>query len=178
MPRPPKHGSRQLERLIRENALDGRTKTARMLRMIADDLAEDAGGWTRLTNREKLLIDRTATAAVIMQSIEGWVLTQPGPVDEKGDLLNVLRRGYLAYLAQVTRCLVALGLKPDRADRGPTLEEYIASREQNGSGHAATPSESDTDGELDTDETDDELDEQNATEDAGDGQENERTADV
>ena len=132
--RPSKHGSRALVRHLTQNRLDQRTTTARLLRMVAEDLADDAGGWASLTNREKVLVDRCAAQIVILQSVENWVLRQPSLLESDGALLAVLRRGYLGHLNTLRLNLVALGLRPGRADKVPTLEEYLAARDNGTAG--------------------------------------------
>jgi hypothetical protein len=127
--RPPKHGARALERLLQQNKLDKRTRTAKLLQSIANDLAADAGGWAHLTAREKLLVERCAAQALIVASLEGWVFQQASLIDAGGEMLGVLRKGYTAHVAALARNLVALGLKPNTAKKLPTLGEYLASRQ-------------------------------------------------
>src|SRR5215211_6268882 len=88
--RPGKHAGRALERLIKANSLDQRTATARMLRQIRLDLAEDAGGEAALTGREKALIDRTSAILLICSSIESWVFKQQDLLAKEGMLPAIL----------------------------------------------------------------------------------------
>lgn len=130
MPNPaaPKHGARALERRIRQNQLDGRTKTARMLAEIGDALAEDRGGWSNVTAAERILIERCAAEALFCRAIESWALTQPELITSNGDgprLLGPLAKGYTSHFAALTRALQALGLRPDKVERLPNVGEYL-----------------------------------------------------
>jgi len=48
-----KHGSRQLERLLKTNQLDRRTGTAKEFHALQDRLAEERGGHERLSAGER-----------------------------------------------------------------------------------------------------------------------------
>jgi hypothetical protein len=124
---PPKHGVRQLTRLIKENALDRRTKPARLLQTVANDLAADAGGWQYLTHRERLLIRNLAAVSVVVQTIEGYAL-QDNPLPD-GQLLPVLARNYLGYCNTLRLGLAELGLRPARPEKDVTLQDYLRARE-------------------------------------------------
>ena len=141
--RKPLHGTRALERVLNANGLDQRTVTARLLRMIEGDLIADAGGEANLTNRERLLIRRCAAQALILESIEAFVFGQPSLLTETHELLPVLRKGYIGHVNALRHNLVALGLKPDRAETLPTLGEYIAARSEQAAGNGPqTPDDS------------------------------------
>ena len=122
-----RHGSRALARLLADQgALDGRTWIARQLREIRADLAADAGGPERLTARERILIDRIAAAVLICSTIEAHVFASEAPITDAGELLPILRKGYTAHVQSLSRMLQALGLRPERAERLPSLNEYLA----------------------------------------------------
>jgi hypothetical protein len=105
--------------LLARRAVDGRTWIARALKELRDELAADAGGVERLTGRERMLIDRCAAAALICMTIERHVFSSAKPIDDAGELLPVLRKGYTAHVQSLSRMLQALGLRPERADQGP-----------------------------------------------------------
>lgn len=128
--RPPRDGSRLLQRVLNENALDQRTQTARALRAIRDDLAADAGGWDHVTSRERLLIERCAAQALIVAAIEAHVFGQPSVIGQDGALLPSLAKGYTAHVQSLARMLTSLGLRPDRADRTPDLQTYMQERKR------------------------------------------------
>lgn len=125
---PPKHGARALARHLIAGTLDQRTWVARALRDIRQELAADAGGYDQLTARERLLIDRCAAAALICSTIEAHVFGSGRLVDDAGELLPLLRKGYVSHVQSLSRMLQALGLRPDQAAKAPSLEEYLAAR--------------------------------------------------
>ncbi|MBX3027663.1 hypothetical protein KF840_22420 [bacterium] len=125
---PPKHGARSLARHLAAGSLDQRTWIARALAELRQDLAADAGGYDRLTARERLLVDRCAAAALICSTIEGHVFQADRLVDAAGELLPILRRGYVTHVQSLSRMLQALGLRPDRAADLPSLDAYLRDR--------------------------------------------------
>ncbi|MBX3024431.1 hypothetical protein KF840_05925 [bacterium] len=135
---PLKSGARSLARHIAAGSLDRRTWIARALADLRQDLAADAGGLDRLTARERLLIDRCAAAALICSTIEGHVFGHADRlVDNAGELLPILRRGYVTHVQSLSRMLQALGLRPDRTVDVPDLDAYLRDR----AAPAAAPAE-------------------------------------
>jgi hypothetical protein len=132
--RPPKHYVRWLSRQLKEAGFDGRTQQAKALQSIANDLADDAGGWANLTSREIMLVRRTAALLLLCETIEHHVFSQQNPFTETGELLNVLAKNYIAYSNTLRLNLLALGLKPPRPDAMPSLQDYIASQAGGGNG--------------------------------------------
>ena len=116
-----KHGARALSDYIAAGKIDGRTWIGKALRDLRLELAADAGGLDHLTARERMLIDRCAAAALICSTIEGHVFTSDRLVDDAGELLPILRKGYVTHVQSLSRMLQALGLSPARADRTGTL---------------------------------------------------------
>jgi hypothetical protein len=145
--RPPKHGARALSRYLANGALDGRTWVARALRDIRLELAADAGGIDCLTARERVMLDRCAAATLICQTIEAHVFDR-APVNADGELLPILRKGYVSHVQSLSRMLQALGLRPSRPDQTLSLNEYLALRSAAGpQAAAAAPGATDADGE-------------------------------
>lgn len=139
---PPKHGARALARHLAAGTLDRRTWIAKELDGIADALAADRGGWSNVSAGERILIERVAAEVLFLRAIEGWAFRQESIVEELGvegpRLLAPLAKGYTSHLSAMTRALAALGLRPDKVDRLPSLGEYLQQREQtNGNGHSA-----------------------------------------
>jgi len=121
--RKPKHGSRALARAIEANKLDRRTRPAKLRQQAANLMAEDAGGWPNLNNREVALIWTTASVWVLLNLRLDALLAGEGNEDQ-GSL-----KWLVALLNSFRRNLEVLGLKPERVeDRIPTLEQYLASR--------------------------------------------------
>jgi hypothetical protein len=126
--RQPKHSGRALARHIAAGTLDGRTWIAKALRDIRQELADDAGGLDRLSARELLLLDRCAAAGLICMSIEHHVFATDKPITDAGELLPVLRRGYVTHVQSLSRMLQALGLRPDPTEKAMSLHEYLEMR--------------------------------------------------
>ena len=128
---PPKHAGRQLARFIANQQLDERTGIARLLKESRNSLIEDAGGAANLTNRELVLVDRTAALLVIVGTLEGYVFSQKSLIQGDGELLPVLK-SYLSYQNTLRLNLESMGLRPARPDKTPNLAAYIAEKGQEG----------------------------------------------
>jgi hypothetical protein len=116
-----------LSRFIAGGKLDRRTWIARALAEIRRELAADAGGFERMTARERVLLDRCAAATLICSTIEAHVFGHD-PITDAGELMPILRRGYVTHVQSLSRMLQALGLRPARGEKLPTLTEYLAAR--------------------------------------------------
>lgn len=136
--RPFKSGSRALARFVREQRLDRRTWLSHFVEQTETMLADDAGGAEQLTNRETLMVNVAATLwteyqLMVWQRQQGILRGQP---DHESD------KYFLAHVNALRRTLETLGLKPDRADKLPSLSEYIAAR-SNGTPDGATAAQGD-----------------------------------
>ena len=131
--RPPKHAGRLLTRVLKRNELDRRTRVSKFLQKVADDLADDRGGWEHVTAAEEIAIRRAAFLTVLCGSIESWCLGHAEVIVD-GELLGPLKKGLATHQANLIRTLSALGFRPDRAEKLPSLQEYIAARSGNGNG--------------------------------------------
>jgi hypothetical protein len=47
-------------------------------------------------------------------------------VDDAGELLPILRKGYVTHVQSLSRMLQALRLRPDKADKVPDLRVFLA----------------------------------------------------
>jgi len=130
--RPPKHAGRLLARVLRKNRLDRRTRVSKILDHVATDLAADFGGWPCVSASQEIAIRRAAFLTVLCSSIEAWCLRQPDVIVD-GELLGPLKKGLATHQANLIRTLAALGIRP-RAERVPSLQEYLASRHNAGQG--------------------------------------------
>jgi hypothetical protein len=137
--RPPKHAGHLLSRVVRKNQLDRRTGVSRLLERVANDLAADRGGWANVSAAEEIAIRRAAFLTVLCSSIETWVLKQPAGVIVDGELLGPLKKGLATHQANLVRTLVALGFRPEKAGKLPTLDEYLTQRRNNGTAGAPAP---------------------------------------
>jgi hypothetical protein len=148
--RPPKHGARALARHLAANAIDNRTWVARHLKTLRDEWAEDAGGHQYMNNRQRVLLKHGTQLDVIADSAFSFLAVHLAGL-AKGEMpppevMNTLTRVYLAHVAQLTRCLDALGLRPERADRVPVLEDYLAARDADaGNGRQDAPASLESD---------------------------------
>jgi hypothetical protein len=122
--RPAKHGARWLARLIEQNRLDRRSKPARDRQRAANLIAEDAGGWPCLNNREVMLTWHAASAFVLLSVRLDRLLA--GASDETESELRWL----VALMNSFRRHVELLGVRPERLEKQlPTLAEYIANRQ-------------------------------------------------
>ena len=96
--------------------LDGRSAEARRYRDLVISYADDLGGTDKLTEAQRTLIAQAATLQVESERVQASVL--------RGELVDVEQ---LTRLANATmRILSRLGLKRERRDTTPTLDEYLA----------------------------------------------------
>lgn len=150
--RPPKSGARALARHLAAGTLDRRTGIARDFYKIQDALVADRGGWSNVSAGEQLLIERVAAETLFLRAIEGWAFRQGNIIDEVGiegpRLLAPLAKGYTSHLSAFTRALAALGLRPDKVERLPSLGEYLQQREAHTNGYATAAVPSPTPGET------------------------------
>lgn len=132
-----KHGARGFERRYLAGELDGREKETQLLKRELQDLADDRGGPEHLTNAERTLLERAAFKSVLCQVVEAYTLKQASPIGQDG-LLPVLAKQYLTWSNSLRRDLEALGLRPERPDKRPSLQEFLKARSaQNGHQGAA-----------------------------------------
>jgi len=139
--RPPKHAGRLLTRVLKRNELDRRTRVSKFLQKVADDLADDRGGWEHVTAAEEIAIRRAAFLTVLCGSIESWCLGHAEVIVD-GELLGPLKKGLATHQANLIRTLSALGFRPDQAEKLPSLAEYIQSKASGGNGDPSSVSDS------------------------------------
>ncbi len=80
--RPMKDGSRARARMIAQKKVDRRTRPAKLRQQAANLLAEDAGGWPNLNNREVALIWTTASVWVLLNLRLDALLTGDATEDQ------------------------------------------------------------------------------------------------
>ncbi len=110
-----KHGARSLEKYIRRNGLDGRSRTAKAIRQIEQQLDDEP-----IATLRDLWRGRYARKEVAAQVAEQQLAktNDPGMLKWLLGLWNSLRRD--------AELLVAL---PDPTKREPSLHDYLKSRE-------------------------------------------------
>ena len=91
------HGPCTLKRAVRtlgRRTIDRRTKVGRALAAWSEDLARDLGDVDALSTAQKTIIEQAATTRLLLDSIDGWLVTQRSLVDKrKRALLPVVRNG-------------------------------------------------------------------------------------
>lgn len=128
MPWPTTHGVRRLERQATVGRLDDEAQAA--VDELVSHYAEDAGGVALMTNRELSVLRDVAVCDLIIAEAFKYAHARGEIIDAEGKLIAVLGKNLLAYLNTKRRGLEALGLRPDRAEKVPTLETYLAQRHQ------------------------------------------------
>jgi hypothetical protein len=107
----------------RLKALDGRTREARRLRIITDELTTHAGGADRISAPLKYLIARTATD-ILRLEMSDRKMAMGETSDHDSRVGHALRNS-------VRLALKEIGMKP-AAPRQATLAEHLASIEARG----------------------------------------------
>ena len=119
-PKRTRKAARKLNRRPAHTALDGRTWEYLLLQRTRADLAQHLGGSPSIAQR--VLIERAAWLVVY--------LAQQDAKAKTGELMSEhAARQYLAWTNALTRLMRQLGLQ-GKAQRGPTLAEYEASKRQ------------------------------------------------
>ncbi len=102
---------------------DGRSGAARRWRDLFERITKETLAQGRKTEAARQLVRRATMLAFLAERMEGAVV-RGEPIDEGN---------YVRIAGALSRCYVALGLQPDvtgdNADTGPSLVEYLASRE-------------------------------------------------
>jgi hypothetical protein len=116
--RPPSHHVHALEARHRNGTLDEPTQA--YIHGIAVEMAADGGGWEHATRRERVLMDGTAFIYFVIEQIMADV-AQNGVMLKNGRVRPVVARELLGFTNTLRCNLVALGLRPERADRAGTV---------------------------------------------------------
>jgi hypothetical protein len=143
-PRPyRKHGAFALKRAVRtlgSRTIDRRTRVGRALAAWCADLARDLGGADALSTAQRALIEQAATTRLILDSIDGWLATQPSLIDRRKRALLPVVRERQSLADALVRYLTALGL--ERKARDVTdLASYLAARPTTSPATAPPPAE-------------------------------------
>lgn len=99
--------------------LDGRTKEAQLIATARAELVAHVGGSP--SSVEQRIIDRAAVLTVHLELLDAKAF-------EVGGMSERDSRMYLAWSNTLTRTLRTLGLKGSKADRAPSLADYVADR--------------------------------------------------
>ena len=96
---------------------DGRTRQARMVKLLRRELEAQCGGTPTVAQR--LLIERVAALSYLLADLDAQAASKP----LRGDDLT----SYLSLHGHLARALERLGVKP-RESEPPSLAAYLASR--------------------------------------------------
>lgn len=95
--------------------LDGRTRTAQAVLRLRDELAEDLGGWDRLSAMQRELVENVAVLGAMLRDASATYLT--GGLVDLGE--------FMALTNAQRRLLADLGLQRQMMDVTPDLHDYI-----------------------------------------------------
>jgi hypothetical protein len=129
-----RHGLRLLKVQINHGGwgrIDKRTAAGQELIRWRKELFEDLGGEESVSTQRKALVDLICRTRLFLDSIDAWLLAQPRlTLRHKRALLPAVRERQ-QLVDSLARLLGQLGLErvPKKV---PTLQEYIASKVENG----------------------------------------------
>jgi hypothetical protein len=135
------HGLRGLELRWRDQSLDA--ATVKILHDLVADIAEDVGGAANMSTRELWLAEGAAFAKFVIGQGFDFIVRRGTVFDDDGQFHPVLGKYLLAWMNTLRLNLVELGLRPDRAEKLPSLQEYLADRAAASEANAAPPVEAD-----------------------------------
>ena len=127
--RPPTHGLRMLKRTVGElggRSIDRRTVLGKQLAAWRADLIRDLGG--DVSTQEAAIIDLAVKTRLLLDSIDGWLLTQPSLVNARKKALLPVVRERQQLADGLARYLGQLGLQRKARDM-PSLHEYLAAKQ-------------------------------------------------
>ncbi len=132
--RPHKHGGYCLSFARDELLRREHPRVRQYLEDVRAGLVRDvAGGEDRLTEQQRVMIDRIISRLAICRLIEIHVSKNGAFMKYKGkpvsELVPALGQSYLAYVNSIDRALVALGLDKKKADEVLDLGRYIEQRD-------------------------------------------------
>jgi hypothetical protein len=122
------HGARS--RTMARKFGDRRTREGRMLEEIMAGVIADFGGPANISGSQAVLLARIREKTSIILRIASYIDTrQRDIISPDGELISVLRHGYLSYAESVRRDLETVTLTAARKPfRAPSLEEYLKNR--------------------------------------------------
>ena len=134
-----KSGAFTLKRAVRvlgSRTIDRRTRVGRALAAWCAELADDLGGVATLSTQQRAIIEQAATPRLILDSIDGWLATQPRVIDMRKRALLPVVRERQSLADALVRYLTALGL--ERKARDP-LELNATCKRSSRPRHRPTP---------------------------------------
>ncbi len=126
------HGAWAVERALtdRMRPLDGRTRLAKALNHLRQDLVQTIGGDP--SPQQSILIERIIRKVLVLDTIDRHVEEQ-GLFTGDGTLIPVLQKAYLGWSNSVRRDLEVLGLRRQVKEITSTdLDRYLNQRAKDG----------------------------------------------
>ena len=131
--RPPKHGGYSL--IVKDEILKDHPHLRRYLQDCRDGLVQDvAGSEDRLTEQQRIMIDRIISRLSICRLIEIYIEKYGAFRKDKIKRFHILELepalglNYLAFSNSIDRALIALGLNKKQADEALDLGRYVAEK--------------------------------------------------
>lgn len=122
--RPIDHGLRKLaDDYKRRELLNGPMVDAYRERFL--EITDDHGGIANMTGSQVTLAESAALASLITRCMADEVFRRGSVFGEDGELLPFLGKNYIGWANTLRQNLMALGLKPDRAEQAPSLDQYL-----------------------------------------------------
>lgn len=128
--RPPKHGGYSL--IVKDEILKDHPHLRRYLQDCRDGLVQDvAGSEDRLTEQQRIMIDRIISRLSICRLIEVYIEKYGAFRRDKLKRYKILELepalglNYLAFSNSIDRALVALGLNKKQSDEALDLGKYV-----------------------------------------------------
>jgi len=90
-------GYKELRRWKQGKRPDRRTPFGRYMAVVEQNIVEDLGGHSALSQKQRLLLDRIVEKLIFLERIGAWSMEQDRIVNAKGELLPALGKSYLAY---------------------------------------------------------------------------------
>jgi len=133
--RPPKHGGYSL--IVKDEILKDHPRIRRYLQDCRDGLVRDvAGSEDRLTEQQRILIDRIISKLSICRLIEAYIEKYGAFRRDKLKRFQVLElepalgQNYLAFSNAIDRALSLLGIEKKKADEALDLDKYIEMKDK------------------------------------------------
>jgi hypothetical protein len=124
------HGLNTLKRTISRlgrRTIDKRTTVGKQLSAWRSELLADLGGIEALSTQELALVEEAVKVKLMLDSVAGWMLSQPTLVDKRKRALVPVTRDYQGLVATLRALLGDLGLER-RARESPALADYLKSK--------------------------------------------------
>jgi hypothetical protein len=110
-------------RLLNRESLDGRTIVAKVFDRLVAAIHADLGGRDQLTAIELALVEAFAGSAVTLNNLNTRILTG-------AEIDNAMITMHAQAISAMVRVASRLGLQRRQRDLSPTLEQYLAAKQE------------------------------------------------